>query len=64
MKQIKTVVCTMDTPKRFDKEVNALLADGWELVKRKLVHQPGGNAFMTEYSYYPAFYAEMEKEVQ
>lgn len=35
MKQIKTIVCSMNQTAEFDAEVNAALKHGWELTKRE-----------------------------
>lgn len=50
MKQIKTIVA--DTVVDFDCEVNAAIADGWQLVARRAVLRPDGY-----------FYAELERDV-
>jgi hypothetical protein len=49
MKQIKTIFVNLD-PYAFDNRVNEALADGWELVGRKLI----GDSF---------FLAELEKDI-
>ena len=61
MKQIKTVVGQIEGFVRFDNPVNALIADGWVLIKRKIIfHKDVSEAFST-YGY-PVLYAELEKE--
>lgn len=51
MKQIKTVTYNVDFSENFDKEVNELLLEGWELKRRDVVH--AGSALL---------YAELEWE--
>lgn len=62
MKQIKTIVVTLEGPKDvkdFDNKVNELLAEGWTLVKRELVH-----AVDLSSAYQPhTLCAELEKEI-
>ena len=51
MKQIKTVTYNVDFSENFDKEVNELLLEGWELKRRDVVH--AGSALL---------YAELETD--
>ena len=61
MKQIKTVVYPIEYAHRYDKEINGLLADGWEIKKRNVMSVKGepnevGSAAITQ-----ALYAELER---
>ena len=53
MLEIKTI--TENTPYRFDKAVNASLAEGWELLRRE--------CFITGADRATTFYAELERIV-
>lgn len=41
MMQIKTVICPIENPYRFDDEINRLLADGWKIRKREIQTMAG-----------------------
>jgi hypothetical protein len=60
MKQIKTIKNRLDNTKMFDEEVNAAIAEGWELTRRDVIRpnaHPGGETS------YTMLYAELEKEI-
>lgn len=57
MKEIKTIIMTASNPEAFDKTVNDMIADGWELKYREVI--PAGQP-SAEHG--PALYAEMERE--
>lgn len=61
MKQIKTVLMEYGQLYEFDKAVNALLADGWELRKREIQKVSGeiSEAFCVPAVY--VLYAELER---
>lgn len=61
MKQIKTIVASMDNGERFDSEVNLALHEGWELVERRLV-QPPAQLDDDKLYWGATLYAELEKE--
>ena len=57
MLEIKTIKNRLDNAESFDKEINAALADGWELVRRDL--------FISQSeSHYSMLYAELERVVE
>lgn len=63
MKNIKTVICPVEDFNVFDKKVNKLLSEGWQLIDRKTVSIKGdpnevGSAAITQ-----SLYAELEKDV-
>lgn len=60
MKQIKTIKTRLDNAAIFDKDVNAALADGWQLKKREVLIPMAQNDRCTVYT---MLYAELEKEV-
>lgn len=61
MKQIKTVLMECGRLNEFDKAVNDLLADGWEIRKREIQKVSGeiSEAFSVPAVY--VLYAEMER---
>lgn len=63
MRQIKTVLLPYDKAAQFDAEVNALLADGWQLKRHEVlkVQGPPNEAF--SFPIFPALYAELTREV-
>lgn len=58
MLKIKTIMT--ETPDKFDKYVNAAIAEGWELVKRDVLPPFEGQTRL----WTRAFYAELEMEVE
>lgn len=59
MKKIKTIVNRLDNHEAFDEEVNAAIAQGWELKKREVLQpsaQPTEGHILT-----PHLYAELER---
>lgn len=54
MLEIKTILQPLRNYGDFDKEVNAALAEGWELVRRDVITQSSD-------SYDPMLYAELER---
>ncbi len=54
MLEIKTILQQLRNYGEFDKEVNAALAEGWELIRREVVTQSSD-------SYEPMLYAELER---
>lgn len=63
MKQIKTILMEYGRLNEFDKAVNELLADGWELRKREIQKVSGeiSEAFSVPAVY--VLYAELERFV-
>lgn len=63
MKQIKTVLMEYGRLNEFDKAVNELLADGWEIRKREIQKVSGeiSEAFSVPAVY--VLYAELERFV-
>ena len=61
MKQIKTVIFPYEELDRHDKEINRLLADGWQLKKREIQRVSGeiSEAFNAPAVY--ILYAELER---
>lgn len=59
MKQIKTIKNRLDNEKQFDAEVNAALADGWQLTKREVLMPTSQDR--VHYTYI-MLYAELERE--
>lgn len=64
MKQIKTVLKPYERLNEFDKEVNALLADGWNIRKREIQKVSGeiSEAFAVPAVY--VLYAELERIIE
>lgn len=61
MKQIKTITYPLNRAEEFDNEVNAALADGWELTKRAVLGpSPTQDKTIIVYA---VCYAELEKEI-
>ena len=56
LKEIKTIAHNIDYEHKFDREVNAALAEGWTLVKREVLIPRAVGAMM-------ALYAELERYV-
>lgn len=59
MKQIKTIKNRLDNAESFDKEVNAALAEGWQLTKREVLQPKAQSESMQTYT---MLYAELERE--
>lgn len=57
MLEIKTIRINIGYPDDFDQEVNAAIADGWELVRREVI--PAHSADQVTY-----LYAELERDVE
>lgn len=62
MKQIKTVIKLYSLVSEFDAEVNALLAEGWHLVKREFIQIPSEYSESFNRTMISVLYAELEKE--
>lgn len=60
MKQIKTVTAPMERAEWFDNAVNALLADGWVISKRDILHVPGALSESFNAPVVQMLYAELE----
>lgn len=63
MKQIKTVLLPYEDLNEFDKEVNRLLSEGWQLNKREIQRVSGqiSEAFSAPLVY--VLYAELERNI-
>lgn len=59
MKQIKTIKNRLDNADNFDAEVNAALADGWQLTKREVLMPTSQDR--VHYTYI-MLYAELERD--
>lgn len=59
MKQIKTIKNRLDNAESFDKEVNAALAEGWQLTKREVLQPKAQSESLQTYT---MLYAELERE--
>jgi hypothetical protein len=59
MKQIKTIKNRLDNAASFDKEVNAALAEGWQLTKREVLQPKAQSESLQAYT---MLYAELERE--
>lgn len=62
MKQIKTVIEPFSLSDKFDKKVNRLLSEGWELKKRGLTTANGEPNEVGSCAIVQALYAELEKD--
>lgn len=62
MKQIKTIVTSLDSFEKFDRLVNEALADGWWLTERKALQPLAQPNTGTEYAR-TMLYAELEKDI-
>lgn len=62
--EIRSVLMTVYRINEFDAEVNALLADGWRLVKRELVRVEGEPNEAYNIPVAKALYAELERSGQ
>ncbi len=62
--EIRSVLMTVYRINEFDAEVNALLADGWRLVKRELVRVEGEPSEAYNVPVVKALYAELERSGQ
>ena len=60
MKQIKTIVHGVDDAEKFDKAVNAVIAEGWELTRRDVLRP---NAHPSGVTSVTILYAELEREI-
>lgn len=61
MLQIKTVICPIESPKRFDDEVNRLLSNGWALRRREIQVMAGLPSEAFNAPSVRALYAELER---
>lgn len=61
MKQIKTVLSTADDSAEFDRVVNKLLAEGWDLKCRKVVGVEGAPSEAFKVPVIRSLYAELER---
>lgn len=61
MLQIKTVICPFESPKRFDDEINRLLADGWTIRKREIQTMAGLPSEAFNIPMVRVLYAELER---
>ena len=61
MLQIKTVICPIESPKRFDDTVNRLLADGWTIRKREIQTMAGLPSEAFNVPSVRVLYAELER---
>ena len=62
--EIRSVLMAVYRINEFDAEVNALLADGWRLVKRELVRVEGEPSEAYNVPVVKALYAELERSGQ
>ena len=62
--EIRSVLMTVYRLNDFDAEVNAILADGWRLVKRELVRVEGEPSEAYNVPIVKALYAELERSGQ
>lgn len=62
--EIRSVLMAVYRINEFDAEVNALLADGWRLVKRELVRVEGEPCEAYNVPVVKALYAELERSGQ
>lgn len=60
--EIRSVLMTVYRISDFDAEVNALLSDGWRLVKRELVRVEGEPSEACTVPIVKALYAELERQ--
>lgn len=64
MKQIKTVIRPISSATKFDTTINRLLADGWELKKRKIIGVYSDISESFNIQTIHVIYAELEKEIK
>lgn len=62
MLEIKTVKNWLDSSDDFDKEVNAALAEGWELTRRDIIIPQTANKYTMLYAELERYTAESEEE--
>ena len=62
MKRIKTVVCSVYNAERFDQDINNLLAEGWQLVKREMKSITGYPSEAFNIPHEAILYAELEQK--
>lgn len=62
--EIRSVLMAVYRINEFDAEVNALLSDGWRLVKRELVRVEGEPSEAYNVPVVKALYAELERSGQ
>jgi hypothetical protein len=60
MKQIKTIKNRLDNAASFDTEVNAALAEGWQLTKRAVLQPKAQSESLQTFT---MLYAELERDV-
>lgn len=63
MKNIKTVICPVEDFNVFDKKVNKLLSEGWQLIDRKTISVKGDPNEVGSVAIVQSLYAEFEKDV-
>ena len=63
MKQIRTIIQPTEDVDIYDKKVNKLLSEGWELTDRQIISIKGEPNEVGSATTRNAFYAEFEKEV-
>ena len=63
MKQIKTILKDIPYTEGFDKEANALLADGWTLTNRQIIRVKSEPNDVGSCAVCSMLYAEFEKDV-
>ena len=61
MKQIKTVIYPIESAHKYDKEVNSLIADGWQLKRRTVTNMRGEVSEAFNHSTIQILYAELER---
>lgn len=61
MMQIRTIICPVEQPKRYDDEVNRLLADGWKLKHREIKVMAGLPNEAFNVCAVQVLYAELER---
>lgn len=63
MRQIKTVIRSVDKVDEFDCEVNKLLCRGWKMKRRETILLPEAPNEAFNVATFPMLYAELERRV-
>lgn len=63
MRQIKTIIRPVAQATNFDAEINALLAEGWQLKRQEVLKLPDAPSEAFNVATLPVLYAELTREV-
>lgn len=62
MLEIKTIKNRLDNAESFDKEVNAALAEGWELIRRDIIIPQTTDKYTMLYAELERYIGELQEE--